>query len=140
LLASVARGDAWQHWAYTNKGHTRTERHNEWLEQEKRFSGGVVDWSGIDHDLHRKSWHHILHFFVVPFYFIEYGFAQLGALQVAVNAEKDPVEALKMYKDALALGPQRDTFGLYEAAGTEFIPTRERVRELMNWIRDGLGF
>lgn len=140
LLASVARGDAWQHWAYTNKGHTRTERHNEWLEQEKRFSGGVVDWSGIDDDLHRKSWHHVLHFFVVPFYFIEYGFAQLGALQVAVNAEEDPVKALKMYKDALALGPQRDTFGLYEAAGAEFIPTQERVRELMNWIRDGLGF
>lgn len=139
LLTSVARGDAWQHEIYTDLNHSSDDRHNAWLAHEKRFSGGVVDWSGIDRDLRRKSWHNILHFFVVPFYFIEYGFAQLGALQVAVNAEKDPVKALTLYKEALALGPQRDTAGLYEAAGASFVPTREKVRELMNWIRNGLN-
>jgi len=85
-----------------------------------------------------KGWHSILHFFVVPFYYIEYGFAQLGALQVAMNADRDPGNALKLYREALTLGPQADTAGLYRAAGAEFVPTREKVRELMNWVRKGL--
>ena len=137
LLTMVARGDAFQHWIYTNEGHTRTERHDKWVELDSVFSTGV-DWDGVDLGYRRNSWHPILHFFQVPFYFIEYGFAQLGSLQVAVNAQKDPAGALAAYKNALSLGPQRDTFGLYKAAGAEFIPTADKVRELMNWIREGL--
>ncbi|MEZ4458251.1 MAG: M3 family oligoendopeptidase [bacterium] len=137
LLTSVARGDAFQHELYTKLDHTREQRHSIWLEQDRRFSTGV-NWDGIDQNLRSKSWHSILHFFVVPFYYIEYGFAQLGALQVAMNADKDPIEALSKYRNALSLGPQADTEGLYAAAGAQFVPTRERVREMMNWIRRGL--
>lgn len=137
LLVSVARGDAFQQALYTKPNHTRAERHAEWLAQENRFSTGI-DWTGIDPELRTKGWHSILHFFVVPFYYIEYGFAQLGALQVAMNADRDPGNALKLYREALTLGPQADTAGLYRAAGAEFVPTREKVRELMNWVRKGL--
>lgn len=137
LLTSVARGDAFQHALYTRPDHTRGDRHAEWLTQENRFSTGI-DWNGIDQDIRKKGWHAILHFFVVPFYYIEYGFAQLGALQVAMNADKDPANALRMYREALALGPQANTAGLYQAAGAEFVPTQKKVREMMNWIRKGL--
>lgn len=138
LLTSVARGDAFQHAIYTKLDHSREERDQAWLDQDVRFSTGT-DWSGIDIELRKKSWHAILHFFVVPFYYIEYGFAQLGALQVAMNADKDATNALEHYRRALALGPQADTAGLYAAVGAEFVPTQARVREMMNWIRRGLG-
>lgn len=137
LLMRVAQGDAWQHQVYTATGHTREERHDAWLANDERFSLGY-DWSGIDPDRRRKSWHNVLHFFVVPFYFIEYGFAQFGALQVAVNAEKDPARALAAYKAALVRGPQKSTADLFAEAGAEFIPSTLKVRELMNWIRKGL--
>jgi oligoendopeptidase F len=137
VMASVARGDAFQHWMYTNPEHTREERRAKWVELDERFGEGA-DWSGVDASHAELSWHGILHFFVVPFYFIEYGFAQLGALQVALNAEADWDGALEQYKSALALGPQRDVFGLYEAAGASFVPTEERVSQLMQWIRNKL--
>lgn len=137
LLMRVAHGDAWQHEIYTKLHHTRAERHDMWASSYERFSAGL-DWSGLNPDWLRKSWHSTLHFFVVPFYFIEYGFAQLGALQVAVNAESDPENALKMYKKALARGPQGTTAELFAEAGAEFVPSPARVRELMNWIRRGL--
>lgn len=138
LLMRVAQGDAWQHQVYTALNHTREERHDAWLMCDERFSLGY-DWSGIELDRRRKNWHNVLHFFVVPFYFIEYGFAQFGALQVAVNAEKDPARALAAYKAALVRGPQKSTADLFAEAGAEFIPSRLKVRELMDWIRKGLS-
>jgi oligoendopeptidase F len=137
VLTSVARGDAFQHWMYTNPDHTREERRAKWVELGERFGDGA-DRSGIEPERFELDWHGILHFFVVPFYFIEYGFAQLGALQVALNAEADWDDALDRYKGALALGPQRDVFGLYDAAGASFVPTAERVSELADWIRNRL--
>ncbi len=137
LLCMVAHGQAFQDWLYTHPGHTRAQRHERWLIERDRFLP-YVDHEGIDEGWQRTSWHRTLHFFVVPFYFIEYGFAQLGALQIALNAEADPVGALSDYRAALALGATRDTAGLYEAAGASFIPTPERVRALMAWVRDAL--
>ena len=137
LLATVARGDAFQQWLYTHPEHTREERRAKWVEMDERYMP-FVDWSDIPYEDRANSYHAILHFYVVPFYFIEYGFAQLGALQVAVNAERDLAGAMKAYKHALSLGPKRDTAGLYEAAGAEFVPTREKLRDLMNWVRRGI--
>ena len=134
LLASVARGDMFQHWLYTHPEHSREERRAKWVAMNAQYMPHI-DCSGVDERYLADSYHRVLHFFVVPFYFIEYGFAQLGALQVAVNAERDLPAAMKAYKHALSLGPQRDTAGLYEAAGAEFVPTREKLRELMDWIR-----
>lgn len=137
LLTSVARGDQFQHWLYTHPEHTREERRAKWQELEQRYNP-YVDYSGVEDDDIRNSYHMILHFFVVPFYFIEYAFAQLGSLQIAMNAEQDLSGAMDAYKGALSLGPQRDVRGLYEAAGAEFVPTAERVRAGMDWIRTRL--
>lgn len=137
LLASVARGDAFQHWLYTHPEHTAKERRAKWLEIKRRFTPHIDD-EGLPGEWLETDWHQVLHFFLVPFYYIEYGFAQLGALQVALAAEHDRGSALARYKQALALGPQRDTPGLFEAAGVRFVPTREQVRELMQWIREQL--
>lgn len=137
LLANVARGDAFQHWLYTHPDHTRAERRAKWIEMNGRFMRHI-DWSGIDEETIANSYHVILHFFIVPFYFVEYAFAQLGALQVATAAEDDLEGAMRRYKEALALGPSKRVHGLFEAAGAQFVPTREKLHELMNWIRDGL--
>lgn len=137
LLLSIARGDAFQHWLYTHPDHTAEERQEAWMRQQDRFQP-FVDRQGLDEAYRRKGWHAILHFFQVPFYYIEYAFAQLGALQVALNYEEEPDQALDQYHQALSLGAQRDTEGLYEAAGAEFVPTRERVSKLMEWIRQKL--
>lgn len=137
VLCSVARGDAFQHQLYTDLDHTRGDRRSLWVALGKRFAPHM-DTEGIDAALIAIEWHRILHFFLVPFYFIEYGFAQLGALQVALAAERDPARALGSYKDALTLGATRPVADLYAAAGAEFIPTRAKVRELMNWVRRGL--
>ena len=138
VLASVAMGDAFQHELYTQPDHTRQERRQLWISLGKKYSP-YIDDEGLDPALMGVAWHRILHFYLVPFYFIEYGFAQLGALQVALDAESDPARTLRAYKDALALGPTRPVAGLYAAAGAEFIPTRAKVRELMDWVRRGLG-
>ncbi len=134
LLASVALGDAFQQWLYTHPDHTRAERRAKWVELTERFYPDT-DYSGIPIETRENGYHRILHFFIVPFYFIEYGFAQLGSLQIALAAEKDLAGAMKAYKEALALGPQRDVEGLYEAAGAKFVPTAESLREMMEWIR-----
>jgi oligoendopeptidase F len=138
LLANVARGDSFQQWLYTHPDHTREQRRAKWIEMNERFMG-FVDYSGLDEETLGNGYHPILHFFVVPFYFIEYGFAQLGALQVAMAADDDLDAAMSRYKEALALGPTRRVHDLFSAAGAEFVPTRDKLHELMNWVRSGLG-
>lgn len=137
LLLTVARGDAFQHWLYTTPEADGADRRDKWTEMQERFSP-FVDKEGIPEEWISTSWQAVPHFFSNPFYFIEYGFAQLGALQVAVNAEHDAAQALEDYKYALAQGSQRDAAGLYEAAGAQFVPDREKVAELMDWIRGRL--
>lgn len=136
-LATVARGDQFQQWLYTHPQHSREERRAKWQELKERYSPHV-DFSAIDDEDLRNRYHLIMHFFTIPFYFIEYGFAQLGALQIAMNAERDREAAMHAYQEALSLGPQRDVHGLYDAAGAEFVPTSGRVREATQWIRSRL--
>lgn len=130
-------GDQFQHWMYTHPEHTRAERRARWFELQAEYAS-EVDVSDIDREILETSYHGILHFFIVPFYFIEYAFAQFGALQVAMAADRDPVEALEEYKSALRLGPQRDVRGLYEAAGAKFDPTPDTLRAGMDWVRQRL--
>ena len=92
VLPWIATVDAFQHWLYTHPDHDVETRQTAWLGLMDRF-GGVVDWSG--HETARaSSWHRQLHIFLHPFYYIEYGIAQLGALQVWVNYRQDPAGAL----------------------------------------------
>lgn len=110
--------DAFQHWVYTHPGHTRAERRAAYLQLMDRF-GGDVDWSGFE-EARACSWHRQLHIFIHPFYYVEYGIAQLGALQVWANSRRDKVNALNDYKKSLALGGSRPLPELFAAAGCKF--------------------
>jgi oligoendopeptidase F len=118
LLPVVAVVDQFQHWIYTNPGHTREQRMRQWEDLNDRF-GAAVNWEGLE-DYLMTSWHRILHLFGVPFYYIEYGIAQLGALQLWANYRRDAKKAIADYKSALALGGSRPVPELFSAASLEF--------------------
>ena len=128
-LAWIATIDAFQHWIYTNPGHTRQDRHAKWIEIDSRF-GGLVSWDGLEQE-HRVLWQRQLHLFGIPFYYIEYGIAQLGALQVWLQSKQSERDALDAYKRALALGGSKPLPTLFETAGGRFDFGRETVGELM---------
>jgi oligoendopeptidase F len=137
VLAWIATVDAFQHWLYTHPGHTRAERAAAWLALMDRF-GGDVDWSGWE-EARRFMWHRQLHLFLYPFYYIEYGIAQLGALQVWANSKRDKPAALAAYKRALALGGSRPLPELFAAAGCPFQFDLARVAPLMELVRRELA-
>ncbi len=107
--------DGFQHWIYTHPGHTRAERKAAYLQLMDRF-GGDVDYSGFE-EVRAHSWHRQLHIFLYPFYYVEYGIAQLGALQVWANSKANKAKALGDYKKSLSLGGSRPLPELFAAAG-----------------------
>lgn len=137
IFAWIATIDAFQHWIYTHPGHTRAERTAAWVALMDRF-GGSVDWTG--HEQARANlWHRQLHIFLHPFYYIEYGIAQLGALQVWANSHKDKAGALAAYQAGLALGGSRPLPELFKAAGCQFEFNAGTFKPLVNLIRTELA-
>ena len=132
VLPWVATIDAFQHWIYLNPNHTQEERTAYWLELSDRFGGGV-DWSGLDAE-HEAIWHRQLHPFEVPFYYVEYGIAQLGALQMWLQYRNDPRAALTAYKKGLVLGASKPLPELFETTGLKFDFSVEMVGELMDTV------
>lgn len=130
----MARVDALQHWVYTHVDATPEQRNDQWQALTRRFSP-EVDWSGIEH-FDRRSWHRKLHLFEVPFYYVEYGIAQLGALQVWLNSRKDYEQAVAMYRYALTLGGSRPIPELFEAAGCKFDFSEKTLRPLIEAVMD----
>lgn len=119
ILPWIAQIDAFQHWVYTNPGHAPSARLAQWVALDERFGGGI-DWSGLG-DERTWQWHRQLHLFLHPFYYIEYGIAQLGALGLWLHAlEHGPASALSLYKKALSLGGSRPLPELFAAAGLPF--------------------
>jgi len=118
LLPWIMRVDAFQHWLYKNPGHTRQERARQWLELEKRFAD-ELNWPVLG-DWRECSWISKLHFFCVPLYYIEYGIAQLGALQLWVRYLSDAQNAVKQYREGLALGNSKPLPELFSTAGLSF--------------------
>lgn len=119
LLPWIATIDAFQHWAYTNPKHTRDQRTAEWLRLDKRF-GPAVSWEGIE-EAQKTQWQRQGHLFGAPFYYIEYGIAQLGALQLwLISLEQGEKKAIENYVKALSLGGSRTLPELFEAAGLKF--------------------
>ena len=119
LLAWIATIDAFQHWIYGNPTHTREERIAHWLSLEERFGGGL-DWDGLD-DEHKWMWQRQPHLWGHPFYYIEYGIAQLGSLQLwLMSLEQGESAAIDAYIRALSLGGSRPLPELFGAAGLEF--------------------
>jgi len=133
----IATVDAFQHWIYTNPGHTRSQRAVAWLDLMDRF-GGDVDWTGYDNS-RAYLWHRQLHIFLHPFYYIEYGIAQLGALQVWANSKRDKAKALNDYKSSLALGGSKPLPELFKAAGSPFDFSAEAIKPLVELTRKELA-
>ncbi len=133
----IATVDAFQHWIYSHPGHTRDERRGAWASLMKRF-GGDVDWGGYEL-AYGHVWHRQQHIFTSPFYYVEYGIAQLGALQVWANSKRDKVQALKAYKHALALGGSRPLPELFAAAGCKFEFTGATLKPLVKLVRAELA-
>ncbi|HVV00989.1 MAG TPA: M3 family metallopeptidase, partial [Verrucomicrobiae bacterium] len=129
----IATVDAFQHWIYTHPDHSRAERAAAWTSLMQRF-GGDVDWSGFERE-RAHLWHRQLHIFLHPFYYIEYGIAQLGALQVWANSKKDPSGALSAYKRALALGGSRPLPELFSAAGCRFEFSEKTIEPLVHLVQ-----
>lgn len=96
--------------------------------------GGDVDWGGWE-EARAHSWHRQLHVFLYPFYYVEYGIAQIGALQVWMNSKKDRATALAAYRRGLALGGSRRLPELFEEAGCRFAFDRETLRPLAELLR-----
>ncbi len=133
----MATVDAFQHWIYSHPGHSRLERRAAWEQLMTRF-GGEVDWSGYE-DARAYLWHRQLHIFLHPFYYVEYGIAQLGALQVWANSRKDQTRALNDYKQALALGGSRPLPELFSTAGCRFEFSQATVKPLVQLIQTELA-
>jgi len=137
IFSWIATVDAFQHWIYTHPGHTRAERTAAWVALMDRF-GGEVDWSGYE-AARANLWHRQLHIFIHAFYYIEYGIAQLGALQVWANSKRDKADALNHYKRALALGGSRPLPELFTAAGCNFEFSQKTVAPLVRLVRGELA-
>ena len=132
----IATVDAFQHWIYTHPNHTRDERKAAWLGLMDRF-GGEVDWAGFE-NARANLWHRQLHIFLIPFYYIEYGIAQIGALQVWANSKGDKAKALDDYKKSLALGGSRPLPELFSAAGCQFEFSAKTIQPLAKMLREEL--
>jgi len=115
LLPWIATIDAFQHWIYSNPNHTRDERRDYWLSLRDKF-GSDMDWNGNE-EFREVSWQQQGHLYGVPFYYVEYGIAQLGALQLWQTHRKSPEKALKDYSNAMKLGNTRTLPDLFGAAG-----------------------
>ena len=137
ILPWIATVDAFQHWIYAHPGHTRDDRRAAWNGLLDRF-GGIVDWSGYE-DARANGWHRQLHIFLYPFYYIEYGIAQLGALQIWRRSLVDRAGAVADYRKALAIGGARPLPELFEAAGAKFEFTEASLGPLDGRHRPGAG-
>jgi len=113
------------------------ERDAEWVRLLERFTTGV-DFTGYE-AIRESMWHRQLHLFEVPFYYIEYGIAQLGAQQLWLKAKQDPRRALANYRSALTLGGTRPLPELFAAAGIEFDFSERTLRPLMQAIEQELA-
>jgi oligoendopeptidase F len=134
----IATIDAFQHWLYTHPAHTPDERRRAWLETYRRFNRGV-DWTGYEEAL-AYLWHRQLHIFLQPFYYIEYGVAQQGALQIWLHATRsNSGEAVARYRGALALGGSRPLPELFEAAGARLAFGEETMAPLAAALGEALA-
>jgi len=136
-LLWIAAVDKFQHWIYENPTHTVEERMVQWTTVINQFTSKEIDFSGLD-DVRARGWQGQLHIFEVPFYYIEYGMAQLGAIAVWRNYKKDPAKALKEYEAALRLGYTKSIPEIYKTAGIEFNFSPAYVKELAEFVKSEL--
>jgi oligoendopeptidase F len=134
LFPWIAVIDKFQHWVYENPTHTHEERTANWNAILKEFQDDVIDYSGLE-AYRNNAWQRQLHLFEVPFYYIEYGIAQLGAIGIWMQYKQNKEQAMNNYCKALALGGTKTLPQLFEAAGLEFDFSPERIKVLMEFVR-----
>jgi len=137
VLPWIATVDKFQHWIYTHPQHSREERKEAWLQILKTFSTGLINWDGYE-EAQAYSWHRQLHIFEVPFYYIEYGIAQLGAIGVWKNFRANPEQAIRQYKAALSLGNTATIPEIYAAAGVPFDFSEQNISQLAGLLSSEL--
>jgi len=119
LLPWIAQIDAFQHWVYAHPGHSAAERRAAWIDLDRRF-GSSCSWEGLE-DARENLWQRQLHLFGMPFYYIEYGIARLGALQLwLISLTQGEERAIELYTKGLSLGGSKPLPALFEAAGLAF--------------------
>lgn len=132
-LPWVATVDQFQHWIYLNPDHTSEERDREWEKIFNRFGHSFATWDEFP-EARMNLWQKQLHIFEVPFYYIEYGMAQLGAIAVWKNFRENPSEGLKSYLDALRLGYTKTIPEIYKTAGITFSFDEGYVQQLVDFV------
>jgi oligoendopeptidase F len=138
FLPWMAIIDSYQHWLYTHPKHTPEERKAQWIAIHQRFTSPILDWQGLDQQ-RAYLWHRQLHIFHYAFYYIEYGIAQLGALQLWLQARENPARALKNYRNALALGGTKPLPELFKAAEIKFEFSRSTLEPLMKALGEEMA-
>lgn len=134
----VATIDKFQHWIYENPEHTTEQRHAHWVRVFDEFNQRTVSWKGLE-QYKPYLWQKQLHLYEVPFYYIEYAMAQLGAIAVWRNYRQNPQQGLEAYKRALALGYTAPIGEIYAAAGIRFDFSTEYLRSLADFIREEMA-
>ncbi len=129
----IATIDKFQHWVYENPTHSLAERETKWMEILHEFSTKVIDFSGLE-NYRAIGWQRQLHLFEVPFYYIEYGIAQLGAIGLWMQYKQNPEQAIQHYIDALSLGGTKTLPELYNAAGLTFDLSPAHIKKLMEFV------
>lgn len=137
ILPWIATIDEFQHWIYENPTHTVEERYAYWNKLGADYGTGLTDWTGYENS-RSTAWQRQMHLFEVPFYYIEYGFAQLGALGVWKNSLTDFPKAIENYKEALKLGYTKSIPEIYETAGVKFDFSQKYLHELANFVKTEL--
>lgn len=135
ILPWIAAIDKFQHYLYTTPNHTVEQRTQAWLDIMAKFASPVVDYSGYD-EAFKNRWQRQLHIFETPLYYIEYGFAQLGAISIWKNYTENPQTTIDKYKKALALGYSRPIPEIYKTAGIDFCFTTEYISNLMDFVKN----
>lgn len=133
----IATIDKFQHWIYENPDHTEEERAAQWVSILEEFSSPVIDFSGLD-EYRKFAWQRQLHLFEVPFYYIEYGIAQLGAIGLWQQYKQDSEAAIKNYITALKLGGTKTLPELFKAAGLQFDLSPAHIQQLMLFVKQEL--
>jgi oligoendopeptidase F len=129
----IATIDKFQHWIYENPGHSAEERTEKWTEIFNEFTSPMLDVSGLE-EYRRWFWQKQLHLFEVPFYYIEYGIAQLGAIGLWKQFKENKEQALNNYTSALAYGGTKTLPDLYRAAGLQLDFSPVVVGKLMDFV------
>ena len=137
LFPWIAIIDKFQYWLYSNVGHTNEQRTAAWAEILNEFTEGVIDYSGLE-TYRSNAWQRQLHLFEVPFYYIEYGIAQLGAIGMWMQFKQNKEEALDNYCSALALGGTKTLPVLFKTAGLKFDLSPENIKVLMEFVNGEL--